>query len=103
MTKSISFPAAVTAGSGDVIAKAQFGLNRQDFGVRYPGRPDDLIKDEVIIKLAIRASAPTKALLPKAVPLGVAAAAAAGAEIAEKARLAPPPPAAVEPAGKAAP
>lgn len=107
VTKSISFPAVVTAGQGHVIAKAQFGLNRQDFGIRYPGRPDDLIKDEVVIKLAVRASAPPKALVPKAVPPGVAAAAAAGAAIAEKARLAPPPPdpppAAAEPAGKAAP
>ena len=30
-------------------------INRQDFGVAYKGKPDDLIEDNVIIHLEIRA------------------------------------------------
>jgi len=31
-------------------------LNRKDFAIVYPGMPDDLIKDDVLIKLSVRAS-----------------------------------------------
>ncbi|HSC89323.1 MAG TPA: YceI family protein [Polyangiaceae bacterium] len=52
--KSITFPATIT--SGDVVTvKAEFAINRKDFGIVYPGMPDDLIKDDVLIKLDIKA------------------------------------------------
>jgi hypothetical protein len=38
-----------------VDADAEFAINRKDFGLVYPGMPDDLIKDEVLIKLQIHA------------------------------------------------
>ena len=33
---------------------AEFAINRKDFGVVYPGMPDDLIKDDILIKLQVR-------------------------------------------------
>jgi hypothetical protein len=34
---------------------AEFVINRKDFGVVYPGIPDELIKDDVLSKLPIHA------------------------------------------------
>lgn len=55
VTKSISFPATIKAGGGAVDVDAEFAINRKDFGIVYPGMPDDLIKDDVLLKLHIRA------------------------------------------------
>ena len=49
VTKEISFPATITIGATEVSAKAKFSLNRKDFGIVYPGAPDDLIRDDVLI------------------------------------------------------
>ncbi len=53
--KSISFPAKVQISPDTANAEAEFAINRKDFGIVYPGMPDDLIKDEVLIKLSIHA------------------------------------------------
>jgi len=50
-TKAISFPAQIVVADDKVHVTAEFDLNRQDFGVSYPGKPDDLIKDNVKIQL----------------------------------------------------
>lgn len=55
VTKSISFPATIRVAGDKVEADAEFALNRKDFAIVYPGKPDDLIKDDVLIKLTIRA------------------------------------------------
>jgi polyisoprenoid-binding protein YceI len=55
VTKSISFPATIKAGADAVDVDAEFAINRKDFGIVYPGMPDDLIKDDVLLKLQIRA------------------------------------------------
>lgn len=55
VTKSVTFPAKITVGDEDVQASADFSINRKDFGIVYPGKPDDLIHDNVTIKLAIKA------------------------------------------------
>jgi polyisoprenoid-binding protein YceI len=55
VTKSISFPASVRVQGDSVESDAEFVINRKDFGIVYPGKPDDLIKDEVLLKLQIRA------------------------------------------------
>ena len=53
--KSITFPARIDT-SGDVIkASTEFNLNRFDFGIEYKGKPDDLIKKEVLLKIAFEA------------------------------------------------
>ncbi|NNE17438.1 MAG: YceI family protein [Myxococcales bacterium] len=53
VTKRISFPATVSATDSKVSANAEFSINRQDFGIAYPGMPDDLIRDLVVIKLSL--------------------------------------------------
>ena len=54
VSKSISFPATVKVAGDTVDVDAEFAINRKDFGLVYPGKPDDLIKDEVLLKLTIR-------------------------------------------------
>jgi polyisoprenoid-binding protein YceI len=49
--KEISFPAVLTAGEEGFKANIEFSLNRKDFGIAYPGKPDDLIRDGVVLKL----------------------------------------------------
>jgi len=55
VSKPISFPATIAASAAKVDAAATFTINRKDFGLAYPGKPDDLIKDDVQIKLTIHA------------------------------------------------
>lgn len=54
-TKPISFPATIAASKDKVDVTATFDINRKDFGLNYPGKPDDLIKDNVSVKLTIHA------------------------------------------------
>lgn len=50
--KLITFPAKVHEGmDGHAAMDAEFKINRKDFGIVYPGRKDDLIKDEVLLKI----------------------------------------------------
>jgi polyisoprenoid-binding protein YceI len=53
VTKRISFPATINATDSQINAKAEFSINRKDFGITYPGMPDDLIRDLVVIKLSL--------------------------------------------------
>jgi polyisoprenoid-binding protein YceI len=55
VTKNISFPATVTQGTDAVTIKAEFDIKRKDFGIVYPGKAEDLIRDEVVIKLDLTA------------------------------------------------
>lgn len=55
VTKSISFPASIKLEGERVYVLASFAINRKDFNLVYPGMPDDLIKDDVLIKLSIEA------------------------------------------------
>jgi polyisoprenoid-binding protein YceI len=59
VTKSISFPATIRVSGDAIDASAEFAINRKDWGIVYPGKPDDLIKDEVLLKLTLH-SARTK-------------------------------------------
>lgn len=56
VTKTISFPATITTTGDSATARAEFGLNRKDFNIVYPGMPDDLIADEVLLRLDIKAA-----------------------------------------------
>lgn len=53
--KNISFPATVTKNGDTVKISAAFDINRKDFGIVYAGKADDLIRDEVVIKLDLEA------------------------------------------------
>jgi polyisoprenoid-binding protein YceI len=54
VTKAVTFPATVMWTSEGITATSQFTINRQDWGISYPGKPDDLIRDEVLIKLDLK-------------------------------------------------
>lgn len=56
VSKSITFPAAIKVSGDHVAAYSEFAINRKDFGIVYPGAPDDLIKDDVLIKLLVQAN-----------------------------------------------
>jgi len=51
VTKSIVFPAAISIEERRITARAEFFVKRFDWGIVYPGKPDDLIRDEVVIRL----------------------------------------------------
>ncbi len=55
VTKAITFPATIRVSPGEVDADAEFAIDRKDFGIVYPGKPDDLIKDQVLIHLSVHA------------------------------------------------
>ena len=50
-TKRVVFPAKIQVGEGEVTASTEFVLNRQDFGITYPGKPDDLVQDNVRLNI----------------------------------------------------
>lgn len=52
--KTISFPATIKISPADVAVNAEFVINRKDFGIVYAGKADDLIRDEVVMKLDLR-------------------------------------------------
>jgi len=54
-THHITFPAVIDVVDGAVRARAEFSINRRDFGIEYPGMPDDLIRDEVVVRFDVRA------------------------------------------------
>jgi polyisoprenoid-binding protein YceI len=56
VTKSISFPADIQVGDDAVTLKAEFAINRRDFNINFPGMPNDLIRDNVVIKLDLKAT-----------------------------------------------
>jgi polyisoprenoid-binding protein YceI len=53
--KSIVFPATVKVNADTVSVNAEFSINRKDFGILYAGKADDLIRDDVVIKLDLKA------------------------------------------------
>lgn len=53
VTRALSFPANITLSDAEVTVNADFAINRKEFGVVYPGKPDDLIADDVALKLEI--------------------------------------------------
>ncbi|MFO0910662.1 MAG: YceI family protein [Isosphaeraceae bacterium] len=58
VTKSISVPATITLSDQGAKLASEFAINRKDFGISYPGKADDLIRDDVLIKLELTANKP---------------------------------------------
>jgi len=52
--KAITFPAAIQLAPDSVGINSEFSINRKDFQILYPGKADDLIRDEVVIKLSLK-------------------------------------------------
>ncbi len=53
--KTIAFPATVMVEADKVTANTEFTLKRFDFGINYKGMADDLIKDDVLLKIKFEA------------------------------------------------
>lgn len=51
--KSITFPATIRVRPELVSVIAEFSINRKDFGIVYAGKADDLIRDDVLIRLEL--------------------------------------------------
>lgn len=52
-TNRVTFPARLEIADDAVTAEADFLIDRQRWGLTYPGQPDDLIRDEVRIRLYV--------------------------------------------------
>jgi len=59
--KTLTFPVSIKKETAKVegeegpafMVSAEFTMKRSDWGVTYPGKPDDLIKDEVLVKMSM--------------------------------------------------
>jgi len=56
VANSITFPAAIAVNGDTLTADAEFSINRKDWDINYPGKPNDLIRDEVVITFDINAT-----------------------------------------------
>lgn len=54
--KAVTFPATILVSPSDVTVNTEFAINRKDFGIVYAGKADDLIRDDVAIKLDLKTS-----------------------------------------------
>ncbi len=54
VTKGIRFPAVYKYDSTQPTLEANFNINRQEWGISYKGRADNLIRDEVNIQIKLR-------------------------------------------------
>ena len=55
VTKSITFPATISVTPEAINVESTFSINRKDFGINYAGAADNLIRDEVVMSLHIKA------------------------------------------------
>src|SRR6185503_8306340 len=54
VTKSISFPATISATGEGVSVESTFAINRKDFGINFAGAADNAIRDNVVMTLHIK-------------------------------------------------
>ncbi len=53
--KSITFPATIAVSPGVITVESTFAINRKDFGINYAGPADNLIRNDVLLTLHVRA------------------------------------------------
>ena len=56
VTKAITFPATINVTPDVATVESSFSINRKDFGINYAGPADNLIRNDVVLTLHIRAS-----------------------------------------------
>jgi polyisoprenoid-binding protein YceI len=54
MAKAVTFPATISATPDAITVNSEFAINRKDFNINYAGAADNLIRDDVVLKLTIR-------------------------------------------------
>jgi polyisoprenoid-binding protein YceI len=58
-TKSVTFPATIAVAPDAITVDSTFTINRKDFGINYAGAADNLIRDDVVLTLKIKATKAT--------------------------------------------
>ncbi|HXD30308.1 MAG TPA: YceI family protein [Pyrinomonadaceae bacterium] len=56
VTKSITFPATIGVAPDAITVESSFSINRKDFGINYAGAADNLIRNDVVLTLHVRAT-----------------------------------------------
>ena len=56
VTKAVTFPATISVTPEVATVDSTFSVNRKDFGINYAGAQDNLIRDDVVLTLRIRAN-----------------------------------------------
>ena len=56
VTKAVTFPATISVTPDVATVDSTFSINRKDFGINYAGSADNLIRNDVVLKLPIRAT-----------------------------------------------
>ena len=56
VTKAITFPATISVTPDAATVESSFSINRKDFGINYAGASDNLIRDNVVLTLHVRAT-----------------------------------------------
>jgi polyisoprenoid-binding protein YceI len=59
VTKSVTFPMKVQVTDDHVSGEAEFAINRLDWNIAYPGAPDNLIQDKVVLTVKLVAANPS--------------------------------------------
>ncbi|MGB0591118.1 MAG: YceI family protein [Myxococcota bacterium] len=54
VTRSVTFPATVTRSGKAITAKAEFTIQRGQWGINFKGKADDLIRDGVVLKIDVQ-------------------------------------------------
>lgn len=56
VTKAVTFPATIAVTPDVATVDSSFSINRKDFGINYAGAANNLIRDDVVLTLRIRAA-----------------------------------------------
>ena len=56
VTKSVTFPATIAVAPDAITVDSTFTINRKDFGINYAGAADNLIRDDVVLTLKVKAT-----------------------------------------------
>ncbi|HEU4834568.1 MAG TPA: YceI family protein [Pyrinomonadaceae bacterium] len=56
VTKAVTFPATINVTPDAATVESSFSINRKDFGINYAGAADNLIRDNVVLTLHVRAT-----------------------------------------------
>ena len=55
VSHDVTIPAQIAVSETGTQVTAEFSINRQNWGVSYPGKPDNLIRDDVVVRFDLTA------------------------------------------------
>jgi polyisoprenoid-binding protein YceI len=59
VTKSVTFPATIAVAPDAATVDSTFAINRKEFGINFAGATDNLIRDDVVLTLKLKATKAT--------------------------------------------